>query len=119
MGGFAELQYVGWTGYSREQKDAQASYNFGLGFEYLYFDNRLRTSLSLGMSILGTEAVPDPPGVVGLYVELVPSSYVFRPWKHMNLIVTPLSLYVGMPSLEGIPLVIIQYRMSVTVEFSI
>ena len=118
-GGFAELQYVGWTGYSREQKDAQTSYNFGLGFEYLYFENRLRTALSLGMAILAKEAVPDPPGVVGVYVELVPASYVLKPWTHLNLVLTPLSLYVGMPSLEGIPLVIIQYRMSVALEFSI
>ena len=118
-GGFAELQYVGWTGYSRDQKDTQMSYNFGLGFEYLYFQNRLRTALSAGMAILATEAVPDPPGRVGAYVEVLPASYVLSPWKHLNLILTPLSLYIGMPSLKGIPLVIIQYRMSVAVEFSL
>lgn len=118
-GGFMELQYVGWTGFGSSEREHQASLNFGLGAEVLYFDRRVRTALSVGAAILATKAVPDPVGTFGLYVDLIPASYVLKPTSYLNIVLTPLSLFVNMPSLGGIPLVTIQYRTVIAVEFSL
>jgi len=119
LGWFAEIQLIDWLGYEGGDRANQASANFGLGFEAVYFNRHIRSAISAGMAVLIKEAVPDPEGTMGFYLDLIPAGYVFHPRNHLNLVFTPISLYIGIPSLKGIPLVVIQYRTSLTVEFSI
>lgn len=118
-GGFLELSLVGWEGYEALNKSHQRSLNVGLGGEVFYFKRRMRTSLAVGVSILQTPAPPDPAGTAGAYVELVPSSYHMRLHRKIAINIAPFTLYVGVPSFEGIPLVVIQYRTTLGVEFTL
>lgn len=118
-GGFLELSWVGWNGYEPYARSMQSSLNFGLGAEVFYFQRRMRTALALGISFLNTPAPPDPKGTFGVYIDLTPSSYIIRPHENFSIIIAPLTLFIGAPALEGIPLIFIQYRTTVSFEFSI
>lgn len=114
-----ELGFVGWEGYESADRAMQSSWNFGIGAEVFYFQRRMRTSLAIGASFLYREAPPDPIGTVGAYLDFTPSSYVLRPHRNFGIVLAPLSLFIAVPAFEGIPLVIIQYRTTVTLEFSL
>ena len=118
-GGFMELGFVGWEGYESADRAMQSSWNFGIGAEVFYFQRRMRTSLAIGASFLYREAPPDPIGTVGAYLDFTPSSYVLRPHRNFGIVIAPLSLFIAVPAFEGIPLVIIQYRTTVPLEFSL
>ena len=118
-GMFMEIQYVSWSGYAALSRNYQSSFNAGIGAEWLYFDHRLRTAVSFGTAILAKEAPPDPVGTMGIYLDVVPAGYVFRPASNLNIVITPITLFVNVPSLKGIPLLVIQYRTVVSIEFSL
>ncbi|MGA9525116.1 MAG: hypothetical protein WBV82_26890 [Myxococcaceae bacterium] len=91
--------------------------NIGVGGELRYFGDRMRSALLVGASVLLFRSAFDAPGTIGPFVGIVPTSFRF-PWGRHAVRVDPLSLYVLMPSLGSIPLVVIQYRHSVSLELT-
>ncbi len=95
----------------------QSALNIGLGGELLYADGYVRSSLVLGPSILLQGSELDEPGDVGFFLEFRGAGLRWAFDGPYVLVADPLSFSLIMPSLGGIPLVEIEYRSTVGLEY--
>lgn len=93
--------------------------NLALGAEFFFFEERMRTAVFLGASTLLFQSAFDPPGTFGPMLGVVPASFRKQLTDRLFFRFDPLSLFILMPSLGSIPLVVIQYRHGVALEFSL
>lgn len=118
-GAFGRVELSGWQSPTlQEQSELQGAVNVGLGVDLLSVGGRVQTSLVLGPSVLlrGTEGL-DSAGEVGVFGELRPAGLRFD-LDPMVLSFHPISCAIVVPVLSGIPLVEIQFRTSLSVEFA-
>jgi hypothetical protein len=117
---FVEAEANGWSSTRADgSRDHALAVDVGIGAGASYAGGFLRASVAAGLSILGIPTDVDTAGSTGLYVDLRPVHYRWalpRPWV---LGLQPLSLMVAMPVLTGIPLVEVQFRTSLTVEYGL
>ena len=69
------------------------------------------------MVLKGTEL--DEPGNMGFFADIKPGGFRFLVGDAMRLTFDPISLAVVLPDASGIPLVDIQYRSSLSLEFGL
>jgi hypothetical protein len=97
--------------------DSALAVDLGLGGAVSYAHHLLRTSLAVGTSILAVPTDVDQAGSVGVYVDLRPVGYRWALDRAWAIGIQPLSLTVALPVLTGIPLVEIQFRSSLALEY--
>ncbi len=117
---FGILAKVDWNRWVNTQKPpmlTQGTLNIGLGGEFFYFEGRARAALVAGPSILLFRTVLDRPGKTGVFVDVYPSSLMWRLTGPLFIRVDPLSFHVIAPVLDSIPLVVFEYRTSVALEW--
>ena len=92
--------------------------NIGAGFEFLNFLGHVRSSLSVGTSILLTDTAIDKAGEAGWFIDFRPGALRWGLGDTFVIEVTPIALDVVAPVIEGIPLVVLSYTTLVGIEWS-
>ena len=117
-GAFLQLAPAFWfAAEGSEDDELSGALNLGGGGEYLYADGFVRTSLATGPSVLITGTDLDESGQVGFFFELRPAGLRWQVADRWVIGLDPLVLSVIAPVLEGIPLVELEYRTTVTGEY--
>lgn len=101
------------------EHDQFAALLIGVDGEVLAVDGWIRSRLSGGLAVVlaGTEL--DEPGRTGFFVDIKPGGFRFVVGDATRLTVDPISLAVVLPDASGIPLVDVQYRSSISLEFGL
>jgi hypothetical protein len=99
--------------------DLSLTVNLGLGGGASYAGGFLRTTLAGGVSWLAVPTDVDRAGSAGIFVGVYPVGYRWPLSRTWVLGVQPLSLTVVMPVLTGIPLIEIEFRTSLAMEYAL
>lgn len=91
--------------------------NIGVGGEFIYANGHVRASMALGPSILLHRTLLDDPGSTGIFFDIRPAGLRFPIIDDLRLCFDPISLAIVMPVLSGIPLVMVEYRTTLTAEY--
>ena len=118
-GAYLQAEHNLWTETELEADVRQGVLNIGIGAERLFFRRRMRAALTLGPSILLYETALDDPGTTGLFVDVRPTGIRWELGKSLTLMLDPLTFTVVAPALGGIPLVNIQYRTALALEYGL
>lgn len=110
------VDYSGWQSLEDRSVITFGALNLAAEYTRTFFGDVVAMSLAAGPSILLTDSILDDAGSVGLYIELRPAGFRWR-FKHVNIGLDPLSFTVVAPVLGALPLVRVQYRTTVSVEF--
>ena len=117
-GVFGQIEPVFWlVDTAKTDDEVRGVVNIGLGGEYLSANGLIRTSLSMGLSILVGAGDLDEPGSTGFYLDLRPAGLRWAVAQSTVIGLEPISLSILVPVLDGIPLVEIQYRTTVVAEY--
>ena len=93
--------------------------NIGLGWEKQYFQSRCRSALFIGTSTLLFDTALDPTGSTGFFLEFSLVSLRFPINKDLTLRVDTADIHIGAPVLSGIPLIVMQYRHGIALEWTL
>lgn len=121
-GVFAIIDHNIWLETEFGNEVDQGAGNFGIGPEYRYAGGAVSSSIAIGPSVLLFETTLDEPGSVGLFVDIRPFAIRWRPsdtWDHMVIKFEPLTLTIVAPVLSGIPLIEVEHRTAVSLEFDL
>ena len=91
--------------------------NLGVGGEYLYAERFVRTAMSVGTSTLTRAGALDEPGSTGFFFEFRPSGLRWALDEAWRISFDPILFSLMVPVLDGIPLIEIEYRSTVSGEF--
>lgn len=127
LGGFLQLDVAHWFGPQVPGDDAshpfaatlQVALNIGVGMDVVYFNRRMRAAFSCGPSVLLRDNSVGNAGAVGVFVDLRPVGVRVRLTRAAVLVIDPLTFTMLLPDLTGIPLVQIEYRTVLAVEFGV
>ncbi|WPB79610.1 hypothetical protein KYC5002_10695 [Archangium violaceum] len=115
-GAFLHVEQNLWRGTEYGATTVPGALNVGLGAELRFADGRIRSSATLGPSLLLFDTPLDEAGKVGVFAELRPLGLRWAVSRHLQLGLDPLSFAVAAPVLSGIPLVRVQYRTTLSLE---
>lgn len=110
LGGFVQIEHNLWWATESKQGLNLGALNVGLGFDAVYANGKVESSVAAGPSILLQSTPLDYAGHVGLFCELRPVGLRWKADDHVAITFDPLSLAIVAPVLGGIPLIHIQYR---------
>lgn len=127
LGVFLQLDSTFWLGPVVAEGDAgrpfdsvlQGALNVGLGADVRYFDDHLRGAFSAGPSVLLRDNVVDNAGAVGVFIDFRPAGVRVPLRCGGVLVIDPLTFTFLMPDLSRIPLVQIEYRTVLAIEFGV
>lgn len=127
LGVFLQLDTTFWLGPVVAEADAgrpfdsvlQGALNVGLGADVRYFDDHLRGAFSAGPSVLLRDNVVDNAGAVGVFIDFRPAGVRVPLRCGGVLVIDPLTFTFLMPDLSRIPLVQIEYRTVLAIEFGV
>lgn len=105
-----------WLTTEQNSEVVQGAFNIGLGGEVTYARGFVRTSLTMGPSILAFDTALDDAGTTGFYFDLRPAGLRWAVHDYIALGLDPIHFTVVAPVLGGIPLIQVQYRTSFYVE---
>ncbi len=117
LSGFVQIEQNLW--YATEATHGGLSagaLNIAFGFDAVYADGHVHTSVAAGPSILLDSTPLDSAGHIGLFFEVRPIGLRWKAEDGIGFTLDPLSLAVVAPVLTGIPLVHVQYRTTAGVE---
>lgn len=97
--------------------DHMAAALFGLDGSVLSGDGYVRSSTSAGLAVLLEGSEIDEPGEVGFYWDVRPVAFRMQADDDLILTFCPLSGVILVPDPSGIPLIDVQYRVNLSVEF--
>ena len=121
-GWFGVLGKVDWNPWitTQEQDVLEAgALNVGAGVEFLYFNQRCRTALFFGPSILLFETALDQPGTTGVFLDVIAAELRWPITERLTIRFSPITFHLVMPVLDGIPLALLEYRHTVGLEVSL
>lgn len=117
LSGFVQIEQNLW--YATESTHGGLSagaLNIAFGFDAVYADGNVHTSVAAGPSILLSSTPIDEAGHIGVFFEIRPIGLRWKAEDHLGFTLDPLSLAIVAPVLTGIPLVHVQYRTSMGME---
>lgn len=117
---FGVLVKADWNRWINTQKDplfTNGALNLGIGAEYWYLDGRARSAVVVGPSVLLFRTVLDDVGTTGLFLDLYPTTLCWSLSGPLHLRLDPLSFHVVAPVIDVIPLIFLEYRTSVALEW--
>lgn len=91
--------------------------NVGAGVDVVYYEGRMRSALSVGASVLLFETAFDEAGRTGFFVDLRPTGFRWPVGRNATIEWDPLTFTLVAPVLSGIPLLMLEYRTALSVEF--
>jgi len=105
-----------WVATEFDVRVTQGAYNIAVGVDFTYFEGRAHTSIAFGPSILAFNTPLDGRGSVGWFMDVRPIGLQWDVHRFVRLGLDPISFAVVAPSLDGIPLVQIEYRTTFYLE---
>jgi hypothetical protein len=118
-GAYLQVEHNLWTETELESTVRQGALNIGAGGERLYFLRRMRAAAAVGISILLYQTALDDPGTTGLFFDVRPTGVRWPLGRGLVMMLDPLTFTVAAPVLGGIPLVQIQYRTVLALEYEV
>ena len=91
--------------------------NVGLGWERQYFDDRCRSAFFVGSTTLLFDTALDSTGSTGVFFEFSPVSLRFPIDRTLTIRIDPGDIHISAPVLSGIPLITLQYRHGIALEW--
>lgn len=91
--------------------------NFGPGFEYRFFDERVRTAAFGGVSVLLFDTAVETAPRLGFFLETTALGIRWPLTSGTALRLDPIGFQLSVPVLVGIPLVHYQFRHTLSFEF--
>ena len=116
-GGYVHVEHNLWISNELSTQVTNGALNIGVGGEYHWHEGRGRTSLAAGPSVLLFDTLLADAGETGFFLDLRPTGLRFDVGDDLTITTDPLTFTVVAPVLSGIPLVVIQYRSVITLEF--
>ena len=117
-GFFGMLEYDQTIDFTLET-DSLHVLNVGIGGEFLNFVGHVRSSLSVGATVLMSSTAIDEPGELGWFIDLRPGALRWGIGEDYAFELTPLSLDIIVPVTEGIPLVVYSYMTILGMEWAL
>lgn len=102
-----------------EGEERMSALNLGVGLELLWLDGFVRSTGSVGASVLTRGAPDDEPGTTGFYLDIRPVAYRWQVSDRWHIAFAPVGGTFMVPVLSGIPLVELQFRTAISGEFSL
>ncbi len=121
-GVFVQVEQDLWVDRDFENGVTQGVLNPGIGAEYRYANGFMSSSVAAGPSILLFDTDLDDAGQIGVFFDLRPTALRFQPFDRYSSFVLkfePLTFTLVAPVLSGIPLLQIEHRTVLTVEFTL
>lgn len=115
-GVFLKLEHNLWARTESQRGWAPGAFNVGVGYDVIYADGHVHTSVALGPSVLLFDTELDEAPRVGLFVDLIPVGLRYKAHDQVAIVFNPATVALVAPVLTGIPLVHLQYRTSGDVE---
>ena len=115
-GGFLAVEHNMWLTTENDIEVVQGAVNIGFGFEATYARGFVRTSFSVGPSILAFDTALDDAGTTGVFFDLHPVGLRWTVHKNLVIGLDPIGFALIMPVLDGIPLIDVQYRTDLYLE---
>ena len=115
-GVFLKIEHNLWARTESGRGWAPGALNIGVGYDAIYAEGHVHTSVAAGSSILLFDTELDEAPKVGVFLELKPVGLRFKADEHVAIVFDPASVVLVAPVLGGIPLVHLQYRSSGDVE---
>jgi len=106
------------TGTGASRRDQQVLC-LGGGNGVRFFDDHMRSSVSVGAAILLTRSFNNQPGTTGFYVEARPAGFRWSVGRLFVVEFNPLLFSFVVPVTEGIPVAYLTFRTAVTLELKI
>ncbi|MGB8328557.1 MAG: hypothetical protein WCE62_00410 [Polyangiales bacterium] len=113
---FLQFEQDFWVGTEYDVRVTQGAYNIAVGMDFTYFEGRIHTSIAAGPSILAFDTPLDSRGSVGWFLDFRPVGFQWDVHRFVRLGLDPISFAVVAPSLDGVPLVQIEYRTTFYLE---
>ena len=113
---FVHIEHNLWMRTEIRKGVALGALSIAPGFDVIYGDGFVHTSIAVGTSILLFDTPLDKAGSVGGFLDLKPVGLRWKGNDHVALQLDPLSFAVVAPVLGGIPLIQLEYRTSFTTE---
>jgi hypothetical protein len=113
---FLHLEQNLWLSTEIETDVVYGAFNIGIGGEYTYKNGFLRTTFSIGPSILAFDTALDPAGTTGFFFDLRPVGLRWTVHEHLVVGFDPIAFALVVPVLGGIPLIQAEYRTIVYLE---
>ncbi len=117
LGTFVHVEHNLWRTADIEDRLVAGALNVGVGWDFLYADGFVRTSVALGPSILLYDTFLDRAGEAGLFFDLRPLGLRWVVHEQWRLGLDPITFTIAAPVLRNVPLVYVQYRSAFSVEF--
>jgi hypothetical protein len=117
-GAFLHVEQNAWRGVEAAQGFDAGALNVALGGELHFADGRCRTALALGTSTLLFRTVLDAPGTTGMFLDVRPVGLRWSLPRGFTLQFDPLTAAIVAPVLGGIPLLQLEYRTLLSVEWA-
>ena len=115
-GFFGTVEHNLWLASESELSVQNGALNVGAGFEFHFFEGRVRSSLALGPSIQLFDTVLEKAGSVGFFIDARFAGLRWELNEHFALQLDPLSFALVAPIVGSIPLILAQYRTVLTLE---
>lgn len=119
---FLSVEQNAWIETELDDDVVAGALNVGIGGEVFYADDFVFTRFVLGPSVLLFDTTLDEAGEVGVYVDLRPLGLRFTPISDDDafaILFEPLTMAIVAPVLGGIPLVQVEYRTLLGVEYQL
>ncbi len=116
LGLFLQFEQDFWIGTEYDVRVTQGAYNVAVGVDFTYFEGRAHSSIAVGPSILAFDTLLDSRGSVGWFLDIRPIGFQWDVHRFVRLGLDPISFAVVAPSLDGVPLVQIEYRTTFYLE---
>lgn len=116
VGAFLQFEQDFWVGTEFDVRVTQGAYNIAVGVDFTYFEGRAHTSIAIGPSILAFDTPLDGRGSVGWFFDLRPIGLQWDVHRFVRLGLDPISFAIVAPSLDGVPLVQVEYRTTFYLE---
>lgn len=113
---FVHIEQNLWMSTELRRKVSPGALSIAPGFDVIYGDGFVHTSIAIGPSILLRSTPLDEAGSVGGFLELRPVGLRWKASPNVALQLDPLSFAIVAPVLGGIPLIQLEYRSSFTTE---
>jgi hypothetical protein len=118
-GVYVHVEHNMWTATELDVNVLQGAFDVGIGGERLFFRRRMRAALAVGPAVLLYNTALDDAGTTGLYIDARPAGVRWPLGKGFVITLDPLTFTIVAPALGGIPLVQIQYRTALAVEYDL
>jgi hypothetical protein len=116
---FAHVEQSAWLGTELGGGVVPGVLNIGVGVEHRFAGGLIRSSVTVGPSVLLFATALDPAGSVGVFIDLRPLGLRWALDSRLTLGFDPLNVALLAPVLTGFPLLRTQFRSAVVIEVSL